>query len=936
MQHVLVPPRPKHAPLPVPLWLTSEVPGQITDASLGGHGACLDPVQRPPSVAGLGAVPTAQPMLEAAQDPSHGVVSKARPTQSAVSSSQFRKPVIGARGVGRSRRDLVAVPTSKRRRYSDSTIEKVAAMRSLKQREAMRAVSSKCPIPNRHMIAVAARCRFFERGFCARGDQCSYAHSQEKPVPDEVEAPWATGATPAMVPKPPATPPPLGLLNKMEEDAVSEPAQESQGAPVVGSELVASPQPPNNRSANSDNWTLLVEEELSRADCRRRDLQRQVEAAQSENQRIETSNSELRVFIAKQSAELCDCRKHISSLREVEKWGQDLERELETLRGAEQRYKQELSECQEQVEALRRGNKAQELQEELDRVRCAVVRQEEELGEAREELAVAYGAERKCQELQREVATLQGNMDQRHQFTGDKDTETLQNQLVATQEELAKARMKLDAWKVHDGRVQEEMASTKKKYEEARTELEVQRSRVAEVQEELLTVRSVLDAKRVEVDEVTARGRRSLEQLCSVSGELELLRSRDHKNQNVLAELADLRAQVSKADSNKSDAKNILKQLEEAKTNLSSACTRNAELEEELDSQRKAAVQAKASLLREASEQAASGEQSEMKRLELQAEGEELRRKVEELQKQVLEFQEDACLSSYFGRLHQKTEDMSNASDTEKASGSAPLSPRQNIGRLWTPPPVSIAQMQSSRSLAEMRVALATECDPDPTKMTQILPNVLLSGEAAIHNRERLDEERVTHIISCVRTLDPGDGRQCLILPIEDEPYYPILQHMVQVEQFLRTLERQNRCLIFCRLGVNRSAAVGIALMMRARSMKKPGLTGDDLLHRAFRDVTKRHGRVLTNYGFQRQLLLYASNSCRWSTTWGSETWLLLSDANQERVSRLRANLLESLESAESEQSDENLNWARGTASKFAFDWMRRRQLCLLPSMYKP
>ena len=103
-----------------------------------------------------------------------------------------------------------------------------------------------------------------------------------------------------------------------------------------------------------------------------------------------------------------------------------------------------------------------------------------------------------------------------------------------------------------------------------------------------------------------------------------------------------------------------------------------------------------------------------------------------------------------------------------------------------------------------------------------------------------------------------------------------------EVEQFLRTLERQNRCLIFCRLGVNRSAAVGIALMMRARSMKKPGLTGDDLLHRAFRDVTKRHGRVLTNYGFQRQLLLYASNSCRWSTTWGSETWLLLSDANQE------------------------------------------------------
>merc|ERR1712136_201793 len=130
--------------------------------------------------------------------------------------------------------------------------------------------------------------------------------------------------------------------------------------------------------------------------------------------------------------------------------------------------------------------------------------------------------------------------------------------------------------------------------------------------------------------------------------------------------------------------------------------------------------------------------------------------------------------------------------------------------RTRVPAPLSVEAFELSWCLADMKVALRRDADPCPEHLTTVMPNILLSGEAAVMNAEALDSE--------------------------DEPYYPALQHMDQIVNFLRTLERRNRCVIYCRLGINRSAAVAIALLMRSRLRKEPRVSGEELLHKAFRD----------------------------------------------------------------------------------------------------
>jgi len=234
--------------------------------------------------------------------------------------------------------------------------------------------------------------------------------------------------------------------------------------------------------------------------------------------------------------------------------------------------------------------------------------------------------------------------------------------------------------------------------------------------------------------------------------------------------------------------------------------------------------------------------------------------------------------------------------------------------------------------LADIKSTLKGE-NPEEGKFTRVMPNILLSGESGARNAPTLDRERVTHLISCFATTE-NHGKQCLALRSEDEPYYPMLQHMEEVTNFLRTLKQHSRCLIYCRLGVNRSAALAIALLMRYRFKKHPQISAEELFHNAFRDVHVRHGRVLTNYGFQRQLLLYAHNGCRWCNDWGPETWLLQSSSHLDRAYRVRLALLRALQTAHSDEQKEARDLS-GIVSRFAYEWMRRERLCITPSMYK-
>lgn len=251
---------------------------------------------------------------------------------------------------------------------------------------------------------------------------------------------------------------------------------------------------------------------------------------------------------------------------------------------------------------------------------------------------------------------------------------------------------------------------------------------------------------------------------------------------------------------------------------------------------------------------------------------------------------------------------------------------------------VSLSYLDESPLLKRMQSACddAQLRDPAPDCMTRIMPNVLLSGEHAAQNMDALAKENVTHVICCFGIVSEAhqSACKCLAIPIEDEPYYPVLQHVDQIQDFLRTL-KGDRCLVYCRMGRNRSAALAIALLMRAKRKKQQVTDYERLLQSSWELVTRRHGRVLTNYGFQRQLLLYAHNGCRWSNCWGPEVWLALNVDPLGRAHRLGEAVIAGLSNADEAEDEQTMYHRRSVAARFVYEWMKRRQQCLTPSQYK-
>lgn len=71
-------------------------------------------------------------------------------------------------------------------------------------------------------------------------------------------------------------------------------------------------------------------------------------------------------------------------------------------------------------------------------------------------------------------------------------------------------------------------------------------------------------------------------------------------------------------------------------------------------------------------------------------------------------------------------------------------------------------------------------------------------------------------------------------------------------------------CLVHCEQGVNRSAVLVMAIQMKHQKLAGKAGTAEELVHRIWLEVAERKGKVLTNPGFQRQLLLFARLGCRW------------------------------------------------------------------------
>jgi len=288
----------------------------------------------------------------------------------------------------------------------------------------------------------------------------------------------------------------------------------------------------------------------------------------------------------------------------------------------------------------------------------------------------------------------------------------------------------------------------------------------------------------------------------------------------------------------------------------------------------------------------------------------------------------------------QEKEDATLRSFLEQVAEAPREAPGSGVSesRTLVPPSCKVEAFHESPSLKAMQLAVCEEL-PNPMVLTQIMPNLLLGEELAAHDRELLDRESITHLLCCFQSHEEPHGRQCISLHIEDEPYYPVLQHIDQVVNFLRSMDRRSRCLIYCRSGVNRSPTIAIALLMQERMRRHPEVLGEDLLRKAFLDVSHRHGRVLTNFGFQRQLLLYAQNQCQWSYDWGPELWLLSSDEHRDRAMCLRRSIQKAVETAEiiPEASEETAKRksVRGYTCKIIDDWMRAQQISAAHSVYR-
>lgn len=102
---------------------------------------------------------------------------------------------------------------------------------------------------------------------------------------------------------------------------------------------------------------------------------------------------------------------------------------------------------------------------------------------------------------------------------------------------------------------------------------------------------------------------------------------------------------------------------------------------------------------------------------------------------------------------------------------------------------------------------------------------------------------------------------------------YCVLQDFEAVWDFV---QMGGCCLFHCEQGVNRSGALAIAVLMKDEALRRPTARPVEIMGDVWRHVANIKGRVLTNFGFQRQLLLFAWHGYQWlpslSAVWRTTT----------------------------------------------------------------
>ena len=171
-------------------------------------------------------------------------------------------------------------------------------------------------------------------------------------------------------------------------------------------------------------------------------------------------------------------------------------------------------------------------------------------------------------------------------------------------------------------------------------------------------------------------------------------------------------------------------------------------------------------------------------------------------------------------------------------------------------------QRDAEPDLAPWAEAIARELrehapEPEPA-ICSILPFLLLGDVQAAWDEALCRSRRVTHILnvggpsSSSRSTASSLAAEYKQVDAEDTKGYPLLaRHWSEAWAFIRDAEQSGgTCLVHCNAGINRSGCVAVAALM---------LYGSLTLADAVRRCHKQRGVLLTNEGFQRQLVFWAA-----------------------------------------------------------------------------
>lgn len=145
----------------------------------------------------------------------------------------------------------------------------------------------------------------------------------------------------------------------------------------------------------------------------------------------------------------------------------------------------------------------------------------------------------------------------------------------------------------------------------------------------------------------------------------------------------------------------------------------------------------------------------------------------------------------------------------------------------------------------------------------QLLDHLYLGDYSDADSLGMLKELGITHILNCAgcssnvnqsrhKFLNGGNTgiKAYHQFDADDRLTYQMSQHFKEAIDFIESArEKGGKVLVYCAKGMNRSAAVCVAYVM---TYKRQGL------FETAREVQRQRGRILTNKGFQEQLVIYA------------------------------------------------------------------------------